>query len=346
MSNTTVLEFERPIVELRKRITALREIEADTGADLSASIDQLIHQADQLQEQIFANLTPWQRALLSRHPNRPYCLDYVGELFTDWLEIHGDRAGFDDAAIVCGLARLGGRPVVVIGQQKGRNTKENLLRNFGMPRPDGYRKALRVMKLAARFGRPIITFIDTPGAFPGIDAEERGQAEAIARNILEMATFEVPIICCVTGEGGSGGALALGVGNRVVMLENSIYSVISPEGCAAILWRDRAEGPRAAEALRLTATDCLRVGVVDEVIREPAGGAHRDPSVAIQAVGQALIAHLDALVEMSGPELRADRYARYRRLGEFQEAHAGLAVPDKAPSAAPDPTPVEAPAPA
>jgi acetyl-CoA carboxylase carboxyl transferase subunit alpha len=320
MSNTTVLEFERPIIELRKRITALLEIESDTGADLSASIDQLRRQADLLQRQIFANLTPWQRALLSRHPNRPYCLDYVEQLFTDWMEIHGDRAGFDDAAIVCGLARLNGRPVVVIGQQKGRNTKENLKRNFGMPRPDGYRKALRVMRLAARFGRPIITFIDTPGAFPGIDAEERGQAEAIARNILEMATFEVPIVCCVTGEGGSGGALALGVGNRVIMLENSIYSVISPEGCAAILWRDRAEGPRAAEALRLTASDCVRLGVVDEVIGEPAGGAHRDPKTAIAAVGAALQAHLDALVGSSGEALRNGRYERYRRLGEFQEA--------------------------
>lgn len=338
MSNTTVLEFERPIIELRKRIEALQEIESGTGADLSASIDQLTRQADLLQEQIFASLTPWQRALLSRHPNRPYTLDYIEQLFTDWMEIHGDRAGFDDAAIVCGLARLGGRPVAVIGQQKGRNTKENLLRNFGMPRPDGYRKALRVMKLAARFGRPIITFIDTPGAYPGIDAEERGQAEAIARNILEMSTFDVPIICCVIGEGGSGGALALGVGNRVIMLENSIYSVISPEGCAAILWRDRAEGPRAAEALRLTASDCLRLGVVDEVVGEPAGGGHRDPVTAIRSVGKALEAHLDDLVGRTGPELRADRYARYRRLGVFEEAHAGLAVPDSAEAPA-EPTP-------
>jgi acetyl-CoA carboxylase carboxyl transferase subunit alpha len=335
MSNTTVLEFERPIVELRKRIAALREIESDTGTDLSASIEQLTRQSQQLQKQVFANLTPWQRALLSRHPNRPYFLDYVDQLFTDWMEIHGDRAGFDDAAIVCGLARLQGRPVVVVGQQKGRNTKENLKRNFGMPRPDGYRKALRVMKLAARFGRPILTFIDTPGAFPGIDAEERGQAEAIARNIMEMATFEVPIICCVTGEGGSGGALALGVGNRVVMLENSIYSVISPEGCAAILWRDRAEGPRAAEALRLTASDCRRLGVVDEVIEEPPGGAHQDPSRAIADVGRSLVAHLDALLKMSGTELRADRYARYRRLGAFEEAQSALAAADAATPATP-----------
>ncbi len=336
MSNTTVLEFERPIIELRKRIIALREIEADTGTDLSASIDQLSAQADQLQVQIFASLTPWQRALLSRHPNRPYTLDYVDQLFTDWMELHGDRAGFDDAAIVCGLARFRGKPVVVVGQQKGRNTKENLKRNFGMPRPDGYRKALRIMQLAARFKRPILTFIDTPGAYPGIDAEERGQAEAIARNILEMSTFEIPVVCCVIGEGGSGGALALGVGNRVVMLENSIYSVISPEGCAAILWRDRAEGPRAAEALRLTASDCFRLGVVDQVIVEPAGGAHRDPSVAIAAVGDALAAHLDALSDLDGPALRADRYARYRRLGAFEEAVLADQQVDPTPSAQAD----------
>lgn len=320
MSQSTVLEFERPIVELRKRIDSLREIEADTGTDLSASIDQLSRQAEQLQSQVFATLTPWQRAQLSRHPDRPYALDYVKALFTDWVEIHGDRAGHDDAAIVTGFARLDGRPVAVIGQQKGRNTKENLKRNFGMPRPDGYRKALRVMALAARFGRPILTFIDTPGAYPGIDAEERGQAEAIARNILEMSTFEVPIICCVTGEGGSGGALALGVGNRVLMLENSIYSVISPEGCAAILWRDRAEGPRAASALRLTASDCLGFGVVDEVIEEPPGGAHRDPATALATVGAVLRRHLDEVRQLDGPALRADRYDRYRKLGAFTEA--------------------------
>lgn len=318
-TNTTVLDFERPIIELRKRIAALREIESDTGADLSASIEQLSRQADQLREQIFANLTPWQRALLSRHPNRPYTMDYVKGLITDWMEIHGDRCGYDDAAIVCGLGRFDGIPVAVIGQQKGRNTKENLKRNFGMPRPDGYRKALRVMQMAARFGRPILTFIDTPGAYPGIDAEERGQAEAIARNILEMSTFEVPIVCCVIGEGGSGGALALGVGNRVVMLENSIYSVISPEGCAAILWRDRAEGPRAAEALRLTANDCLRLGVVDHIIDEPPGGAHRDINDTVHRVGDVLRAQLASLRGMTGAELRSDRYARYRQLGTFLE---------------------------
>lgn len=314
-----VLDFEHPIVELNKRIDSLREIEESTGADLSASIAQLRAQADKLRDRIFSALTPWQQAQLSRHPLRPFTFDYVDRLITDWVELRGDRAGHDDQAIVGGMGRFRGRPVVVVGHQKGRNTRENLRRNFGMPRPEGYRKALRLMQLANRFGRPVLTFIDTPGAYPGIDAEERGQAEAIARNIMEMAAFTVPVLCCVIGEGGSGGALAVGVGNRVMMLENSIYSVISPEGCAAILWRDRAEGPRAAEALRITAADCLRLGVVDEVIAEPAGGAHRDPHLAIDRVGDALERHLDELCGLSGPELADDRYQRFRRLGQFEE---------------------------
>lgn len=314
-----VLEFEHPIVELDKRIDSLREIEESTGADLSASIAQLRAQSDKLRGRIFSALSPWQQAQLSRHPARPFTLDYVDRLMTDWVELHGDRAGHDDQAIVGGLARFRGTPVVVVGHQKGRNTKENLRRNFGMPRPEGYRKALRLMELAHRFRRPILAFIDTPGAYPGIDAEERGQAEAIARNILEMARFEVPILCCVVGEGGSGGALAVGVGNRVLMLENSIYSVISPEGCAAILWRDRAEGPRAAAALRITAKDCLRLGVVDEVVPEPPGGAHRGPEVAIDAVGDALARHLDQLRGLSGPQLREDRYQRFRKLGDIED---------------------------
>ncbi len=314
-----VLEFERPIIELNKRIDALREIERSTGTDLSASIAQLRQQADRLEAQIFQELTPWQRTLLSRHPKRPYTLDYVDGLLTDWVELHGDRAGHDDRSIITGMGRLDGRPVAVIGHQKGRNTKENIVRNFGMPRPDGYRKALRVMQLAARFGRPILAFIDTPGAYPGIEAEERGQAEAIARNILEMSTFEVPVICAVIGEGGSGGALAIGVGNRVLMMENSIYSVISPEGCAAILWRDRAEGPRAAEALRITAGDCLGLGVVDQVVEEPRGGAHRDPEQTVQNLGAALRRHLAELDGLGPEELRLDRYRRFRKLGTVIE---------------------------
>lgn len=314
-----ILDFERPLVELYKRIQSLQALQASEGLDLSASIEQLEQQAVRLQRQIFSVLTPWQRTLLSRHPRRPYTLDYVEGLFTDWVELHGDRAGFDDAAIVCGLARFHGQPVAVVGHQKGRNTKQNLERNFGMPRPEGYRKALRLMQLANRFGRPIVAFIDTPGAFPGLDAEERGQAEAIARNIMEMATFTVPIICVVIGEGGSGGALAIGVGNRVLMLENSVYSVISPEGCAAILWRDRAEAPRAAEALRITANDCLDMGVADEVLEEPACGAHRDPAKAVATLDEALQRHLQELGALDPQALRMDREQRFRRLGSVIE---------------------------
>ena len=309
------LEFERPIVELRKRIHALREMERAQGADLSDAIEQLERQADVLLEQVFSSLTPWQETLLSRHPARPYPLDYIDGLFTDWTELHGDRAGHDDHALIGGLARFGDTPVMVIGHQKGRNTKENIQRNFGMARPDGYRKALRLMELANRYGRPILTFIDTPGAYPGIDAEERGQAEAIARNIMEMSTYEVPIICTVIGEGGSGGALAVGVGNRVLMLEHSVYSVISPEGCAAILWRDRAEGPKAAEALKITAPDCVRLGVADALVPEPKGGAHRNIAETVANLGAVLRTHLDELLKMSPAEIKADRYDRFRKLG-------------------------------
>ena len=314
-----VLEFERPIIELQKRVEALREIERASGKDLSASIEQLRLQAGRLQQQIFSQLTPWERTLLSRHPSRPYTLDYVAGLFTDFTELHGDRAGHDDQSIITGFARLDGQPIAVIGHQKGRNTKENIRRNFGMPRPEGYRKALRVMQLANRFKRPIVTFIDTPGAFPGIEAEERGQSEAIARNIMEMAALDVPVICFVIGEGGSGGALAIGVGNRVLMMENAIYSVISPEGCAAILWRDRAEAPRAAEALKITAVDCLRLGVVEEVVPEPAGGGHRDPPAAVATLGEALRRHLAELNALGVDALRQDRYQRFRALGSFLE---------------------------
>jgi acetyl-CoA carboxylase carboxyl transferase subunit alpha len=322
-----VLDFERPIVELRRRIEQLRELQQQNGVDLSASIEQLEHQAQRLQQNIFGKLTPWQRTQLARHPGRPYMLDYVDSLFHEWTELHGDRAGYDDHAMVCGTARfkptsrdaLDHLPVALIGTTKGRNTKENLFRNFGMARPDGYRKALRVMKLADRFGMPIITFIDTSGAYPGIDAEERGQSEAIARNIMEMARLTVPVICMVIGEGGSGGALAIGVGNRVLMLENSVYSVISPEGCAAILWRDRAEGSRAAAALRITAADCLELGVVDEVIPEHMGSAHRFPGPTIEAVGAVLRKHLSELLPLGREELDADRYDRFRKLGAFRE---------------------------
>ena len=314
-----VLDFERPIIELRRRIDQLKALQEENGVSLSASISQLEHQADKLQERIFSRLTPWQRALLSRHAGRPFTLDYVDHLFEEWIELHGDRAGHDDEAIVTGTARFNGRAVAIIGHQKGRNTKENLRRNLGMARPEGYRKALRIMNLAERFGMPILCFIDTPGAYPGIDAEERGQAEAIARNIMEMARLTVPIIALVIGEGGSGGALAIGVANRILMLENGIYSVISPEGCAAILWRDRAEGPRAAAALRITAKDCLEFGVIEEVIPEPYGGAHRHPAETMTAVGEALARHLEDLVALSPTELEAQRYDRFRALGAFHE---------------------------
>lgn len=314
-----VLDFERPLLELHKRIDQLRELMRHDQVDLSASIAQLEAQADRLRSRIFERLTPWQRTLLSRHPGRPYTLDYVEGLLTDWTELHGDRAGYDDQALVTGIGRLNGRPVAVIGHQKGRTTKENIQRNFGMARPEGYRKAMRVMYLAARSRMPILTFIDTPGAYPGIDAEERGQAEAIARNILEMSRLPVPIVTVVIGEGGSGGALAIGVANRVLMLENSVYSVISPEGCAAILWRDRAEGPRAAEALRITAKDCLDLDVVDEIVPEPLGGAHRDRALAVRSVGDAVGRHLDALAALDERALLADRYERFRKLGAFTE---------------------------
>jgi acetyl-CoA carboxylase carboxyl transferase subunit alpha len=324
-----VLDFERPVVELRKRIAQLRELQETQGVDLSASIDQLELQASKLQDRIFTKLTPWQRTQLARHPERPYMLDYVGHSLYGFTELHGDRAGYDDNALVTGFARFKAREegdalnhlsVAVIGHQKGRNTKENIFRNFGMARPDGYRKALRVMHMAERFGMPILCFIDTPGAYPGIEAEARGQAEAIARNIMEMATFTVPIICTVIGEGGSGGALAVGVGNRVLMLENSIYSVISPEGCAAILWRDRAEGPTAAAALRITAQDCLRLSVADDIIPEPACGAHRDHPATMAALDPVLDRHLSELMQLSPEALRVDRYQRFRKLGEHIEA--------------------------
>jgi acetyl-CoA carboxylase carboxyl transferase subunit alpha len=315
-----VLEFERPIMQLQRRIDELRDLHDSDGVNLNASIKQLELQAHKLEKRIFTNLSPWQRIQLARHPHRPFCLDYVESLFDEWLEVHGDRAGFDDAAIVCGMARFNGRPVMVVGHQKGRNTKQNIYRNFGMAKPEGYRKALRIMKLANDFGMPIITFIDTPGAYPGIDAEKRGQAEAIARNIMEMARLTVPVITIVTGEGGSGGALAIGVSNRVLMLENSVYSVISPEGCAAILWRDRAEGPRAAEALRITAADCIELEVIDEVIPEPFGGAHRHQEQVIKAVGEVIARHLEEVAAMTPEEIVNDRYDRFRKMGHFDEA--------------------------
>jgi acetyl-CoA carboxylase carboxyl transferase subunit alpha len=272
-----------------------------------------------LQAEIFAELSRWQVVQLSRHPNRPYTLDYVQRLFTDFIELHGDRSFGDDAALVGGLARFEGEPVMIIGQQKGRSTKENILRSFGMPRPEGYRKALRLMKLAERFDRPVIALIDTPGAYPGIDAEERGQAEAIAVCLEEMAALAVPVISVVIGEGGSGGALAIGVCNRLLMLQYSWYSVISPESCAAILYRDSSKGERAAEALKLTARDAFEMGIVDELVEEAAGGAHRDPDITARNLGAALRKHLRELRLMGPQGVIDDRYAKFRKLGPVTE---------------------------
>jgi len=265
----------------------------------------------------------WQRVLLARHPKRPHTLDYVERLITDFQEIHGDRAFADDPAIVCGMGLFEGRPVMLVGEQKGRDTKQKLHRNFGMPKPEGYRKAIRVMQLAAKFGRPIITFLDTPGAYPGIDAEERGQAEAIAWNLREMARLNVPVICLVIGEGGSGGALALGVGNQVFMLENSVYSVISPESCAAIIWRDSAKAELAAAALRLTAENLLQLGLIDGIVAEPPEGAHENPDAAADLVRKKLHESLDELSRLSGEELVEQRYKKFRRMGNFFTTHAG-----------------------
>ncbi len=316
-----VLDFERPLVELRRRIDGLRSLESGTpSAAMALSIGELEKQATRLQEQIFANLSPWQRTLLSRHPGRPNFDEYVRGWTTDWVELHGDRAGHDDQAIGGGVAMFRGQRVLLIGHRKGRTTRENVACNFGMALPDGYRKALRLMNLANRFQMPIITLIDTPGAYPGLDAEARGQAEAIARNLLEMFTFRVPIVVCVIGEGGSGGALALGCGNRVLMMEHAVYSVISPEGCAAILWHDRSEGPRAAEALKITASDCLRFGVADEVVAEPVAGAHRAAVDAVGRLGDAVERHLLELAALGPEGLVTQRYERFRALGAFEMA--------------------------
>ncbi len=319
-SKAPILDFEKPIVELEQQIANLRRMADDRRLDVAGEIAPLEAKLVTLRRQIYSTLTPMQRVQVARHPQRPYTLDYIDRVFTDFVELRGDRLFRDDPAIVAGWARLDGRSVVVIGHQKGRDTKENLQRNFGMPHPEGYRKALRLMHMAERFEAPVITLIDTPGAYPGLGAEERGQAEAIARNLEEMAALEAPFVAVVVGEGGSGGALALGVADRLLMMENAIYSVISPEGCAAILWRDATQKERAAAALRLTATDLLELGVIDEIIPEPAGGAHADPDGAARALETALIKSVGELVDMK-PDRRLDsRIEKYRRMGHFVEA--------------------------
>jgi acetyl-CoA carboxylase carboxyl transferase subunit alpha len=308
--------FEEPIQRLRRRIEELSALPDDAAH--RREIEKLREKLDRVSREIYAGLTPWQKTLVARHPGRPYPLDYVEALMTDFVELHGDRKFSDDAAVVAGMARFRGRPVAVVGHQKGRDTKEKIRRNFGMPRPEGFRKALRVMELAEKFGRPILSFIDTAGAYPGIDAEERGQAEAIAVNLREMARFRVPIIVTVTGEGGSGGALALGIGDRVLMLEHSTYSVISPEGCASILWKDAARKKDAAEAMKMTAADLRELDVIDEIVPEPPGGAHADPAGSAAAVGEAVDRHLTEVADLTAEERRERRYRRFRALGRFE----------------------------
>jgi acetyl-CoA carboxylase carboxyl transferase subunit alpha len=303
------------IDRLGKDVEELRRLAGDEEAD--AELGRIRQQVAELRREFYTHLGPWQRAQIARHPQRPYTLDYIGLLFTDFIELHGDRGYGDDKAIVAGLGKFHGRPVAVIGHQKGRDTKQRLLRNFGQPKPEGYRKALRVMQLAAKYGRPIFTFIDTQGAYPGIDAEERGQAEAIARNLREMARLPVPILVTVTGEGGSGGALAIAVGDRVNILENGFYSVISPEGCAAIMWRDAAKAETAAAALKITARDLKELGVVDEIIPEPEGGAHTDPEAAARILDEVLDRELMVLSNQPVKALVSARYEKFRRMGQF-----------------------------
>jgi acetyl-CoA carboxylase carboxyl transferase subunit alpha len=320
-SEPPVLEFERPVVELERRIYELRRIaHSSPEMELEQEIQTLETRVSELQQEVFADLTPWQKVLLSRHPGRPYTQDYLQRLCTGFVELHGDRCFGDDPAIVGGLGMFEGQPVMIIGHQKGRSAKENVTRNFGMPKPEGYRKAQRLMDMASRFGRPVICFVDTMGAYPGIDAEERGQAEAIAKNLEVMARLPVPIICVMIGEGGSGGALALGVANRILMLEYASYSVISPEGCASILWRDDDKKVEAAAAMKMTAPDLERLGIVDEIIPEAPGGAHRDFELTAANLGASLRRHLGELALLSVEELRDQRYEKFRQMGAFVES--------------------------
>lgn len=310
-----VFEWETPLVELEKRIAELRRFTDEEGIDFSDEIETLELKAEKLRRDIYESITPWQRVQMARHPKRPTTLDYIELIFDDFFELHGDRTYRDDEAIVGGIALLDGRPVTVIGPQKGRDTKENIRRNFGLPHPEGYRKAMRLMEQAEKFGRPIISLIDVVGAYPGIEAEERGQGVVIAEAIRRMSFFEVPIVCVVTGEGGSGGALAIGVGNRVLMLEHAWYSVISPEMCAQILWRDAKRAPEASESLRLTASDLVAMKVVDEVIREPLGGAHRDRETTAESIKEAVGRHLQDLDHLTPEQLVEERLQRFRHLG-------------------------------
>jgi len=318
-TRSTFLDFEQPIAELESKIEELRFVQDDSAVDISEEISRLQVKSQALLRDIYAKLTPWQVSQLARHPQRPYTLDYIGEIFTDFKELHGDRSFADDPSIVGGMARLNGQSVMVLGQQKGRDTKERALRNFGMPKPEGYRKALRLMKLAEKFGLPVFTFIDTPGAYPGIDAEERGQSEAIGHNLFEMSQLQVPIIATIIGEGGSGGALAIAVADLVLMLQYSTYSVISPEGCASILWKSADRAADAAEALGLTATRLKALGLVDRIVAEPVGGAHRAPSEMASLLKRALSDALRQFQNTRVKDLLEARHTRLMSYGKFKE---------------------------
>lgn len=310
-----VLDFEKPVVELEKKIVEMEEYARETGLNLSDDIKRLNHKAETLQKEIYSRLSPWQRVQLARHPDRPYTLDYVNRIFTDFFELHGDRYYSDDPAIIAGIGFIDEYQVVLIGHQKGRDVKENLYRNFGMAHPEGYRKARRIMNLAAKFNLPIISLLDTPGAYPGIEAEERGQAEAIAKNLFEMARLPVPIIIAIIGEGASGGALGIGIGDVILMLENCWYSVISPEGCAAILWRDNAKASLAAEAMKLTAPDLLELGIIDKIVREPAGGAHWNHDEAAKILKKHLLEEIVRLKKIEKTELVSNRIEKFSKMG-------------------------------
>ena len=319
MTNGFTLDFERHIDELEQQIQDLKSGPAAKKIDLDSAIKPLEEKLAQAKKQVYQHLTPWQRVQLARHPRRPYTLDYVNALMTDFVELHGDRVFSDDKALIGGFAKFEGMKILLVGHQKGRDTKENLYRNFGSAHPEGYRKAIRLMGTAAKFHIPILTFVDTPGAYPGIGAEERGQSQAIAYNLREMARLPVPIVVTVIGEGGSGGALGIGVGDRILVMENAYYSVISPEGCAAILWKDRAKSPEAAASLKLTAKDLLELKLIDEVIPEPLGGAHRHPEAAIENVKAALKKNLEELKRFSSKEILTHRHEKFRRIGLFTE---------------------------
>lgn len=317
-----LLDFEKPLSELEARIDQIRELAEDNNVDVSEQIRQLEVRSAQLRKEIFSSLSPSQRLQVARHPRRPSTLDYIQAISDEWMELHGDRGGSDDPALVGGVARLEGRPVVMLGHQKGRDTKDNVARNFGMPAPGGYRKAMRLMEHANRFGMPILTFIDTPGAWAGVDAEQLGQGEAIAYNLREMFRLNVPIICTVIGEGGSGGALGIGVGDRLMMFEHAVYTVATPEACAAILWKDAGKAPQAADALKITAWDLKNLGILDILLPEPIGGAHSDPLKASEILKQALLQNLEELTQLSSQQRKELRYQKFRRIGVFTEISA------------------------